>query len=190
MKQIYFVRHCKAIGQEPEARLTEEGIRQARELAEFLKNKNIEYIISSPFERAIETIKPLCKMVACDFHIDNRLQERILSKAPLDNWMEILEQSYENYELKLDGGESSTEAVERGMSVVREMIARPEKSICVVTHGALLSLLIRQFNKEFGFEDWKKLSNPDVYKLEIQGDQAFIERVWQPCSGPKDKSIR
>lgn len=95
-----------------------------------------------------------------------------------------------NYELKLDGGESSTEAVERGMSVVREMIARPEKSICVVTHGALLSLLIRQFNKEFGFKDWKKLSNPDVYKLEIQGDQAFIERVWLPWSGPKYKSIR
>lgn len=92
--------------------------------------------------------------------------------------MDILEQTYENYDLKLDGGESSNEAVERGMNVVREMIARPEESICVVTHGALLSLLFRQFNKAFGFEDWKKLSNPDVYKLEILGDQTVIERVW------------
>jgi 2,3-bisphosphoglycerate-dependent phosphoglycerate mutase len=85
---------------------------------------------------------------------------------------------FSDNELKFEGGESSSEALTRGMQVIREMVERPEKTIVIVTHGALLSLLIKQFNKEFGYEDWKSLSNPDVYKLELHNDGAVIQRIW------------
>lgn len=177
MKQIYLVRHYKAIGQDPEAALTEDGNQQAEELAEFFKNENIQYIISSPFVRTINTIKPLSMLIKQKIYIEDRLQERILSTTPLENWIDLLERTYMDYDIKFDGGESSNEAVKRGMKVIQEMIARPEGTILIVTHGALLSLIIRHYNKEFGFEDWKTLSNPDIYKLKIQGNKSTIERI-------------
>lgn len=177
MKRIYLVRHCKAVGQEPQAVLTEEGNQQAEELADFFQNENIEYIISSPFIRTINTIKPLSVLINQKIYIEDRLQERILSTTLLENWMELLERTYTDYDLKFEGGESSNEAVKRGIKVIEEMIARPEGTILIVTHGALMSLIIRHYKKEFGFEDWKTLSNPDIYKLEIQDNKTSIERI-------------
>lgn len=50
MKNVYVVRHCKADGQEPDAKLTELGIQQAENLAKFLLDKDIDFIISSPLK--------------------------------------------------------------------------------------------------------------------------------------------
>lgn len=179
MKRIYLVRHCKATGQEPQAQLTDDGVQKAVELAEFFKHKNIEYIISSPFVRAINTIKPLGDLIKKEVHIEDCLQERILSTTPLANWMEKLEETYCDFNLKFEGGESSNEALKRGLKVVEKMLVRPERTILIVTHGALLSLLIKQYNNDFGFEDWKLLSNPDVYQLEIQDNKTVINRIWK-----------
>ncbi|GBG05576.1 putative histidine phosphatase family protein [Paenibacillus agaridevorans] len=51
----------QADGQEPDAKLTELGIQQAVNLTEFLLDKDIDFIISSPFERAYRTIAPLAQ---------------------------------------------------------------------------------------------------------------------------------
>ncbi|CAM3148907.1 histidine phosphatase family protein [Paenibacillus sediminis] len=58
MKTLYLIRHCKAKGQEPDADLTLEGELQAEALSNFLIDKPIDLIISSPFLRAIHSIKP------------------------------------------------------------------------------------------------------------------------------------
>lgn len=79
MKQVYIVRHCKAAGQEPDAPLTETGAKQAVELAEFFSGKEVDFILSSPFERAYRTITPLADRIGLDVALDNRLAERVLS---------------------------------------------------------------------------------------------------------------
>lgn len=178
MKHIYLVRHCQAAGQAADAPLTEEGVRQAERLADFLQDKGIRHIVSSPFLRAVSSIQPLAERLGLNVHQDERLTERVLSTAPLENWLELLERTYSDDNLRFEGGESSGEAAERGMRVVSELIARPEDVLLLVTHGALLSLLIRSYRKEFGFHDWKLLSNPDVYRLAL-GDTISIEQVWQ-----------
>ncbi|KJD44852.1 2,3-bisphosphoglycerate-dependent phosphoglycerate mutase [Paenibacillus sp. RC73] len=178
MKKIYFARHAKATGQEPDARLTDEGIQQAEQLADFMENVGVEYIVSSPWERAVRTIQPLAERKQLQVYTDLRLQERVLSRVHLDHWMDVLKQTYLDEDLKLEGGESSREAADRGIQLVQELIERTEKTIIIVTHGALLSLLIRHYDSQFGFEEWKTLSNPDVYLLEIKEAEAQIRRVW------------
>lgn len=177
MKRLFIIRHCRAEGQEPEAPLTAEGMKQAQELAEALEGAGIEFILSSPFIRAVDTIRPLSERLGKEIHVDNRLQERILSPTHLENWMELLEQTYLNPDMKLKGGESSNEAAARGLEVIREALTRPENTIAIVTHGNLMSLLIRHYDPPFGFREWKKLSNPDVYCLEFSdGRTRGVER--------------
>lgn len=178
-KRIYLVRHCQATGQEPQATLTDEGLRQSYQLAEFFHNKQIDYIVSSPYQRAIDSIKPLSELTGLHIHLDRRLQERVLSAVPLQNWMKHYEETFRDIHLKFEGGESSYEAAERGMEAMREVINKPVKTALLVSHGALLSLIIRQYDRQFGFEEWKQLSNPDVYLLEIVNDRSTVRRVWR-----------
>jgi hypothetical protein len=77
--KLYIIRHCKAMGQSPEAELTSEGLTQAEILADFLAVRGIETIISSPFVRTIRSIQPLAQRLNLEIKFDDRLVERVLS---------------------------------------------------------------------------------------------------------------
>ena len=173
-KTFYLVRHCQAEGQHPQAGLTREGRAQADRLARFFAQKEISYIVSSPYARAIESIGPTLKQTKLPLEIDIRLSERVLGSGNLPDWLEQLERSFKNMDLKLAGGESGSEAAERGIAAVSKV---PHQSI-VVTHGNLLALLLNYWNPSFGFADWRHLSNPDVFKITHDGQSAIVEKVW------------
>lgn len=179
MKNIYLVRHCKSAGQEPDAPLTEQGREDTARLVDFFMDKYIEVIISSPFVRTIETIKPFAKTIGKEILIDERLKERVLSSIDLDDWITKLEETYEDLDLKFEGGESSNEAMRRGIELIEELHERPETNFIVVTHGALLSLIIKHYVKAFGFKEWRSLTNPDIYRLEVNQRGVRAERLWK-----------
>lgn len=178
LKKIYVVRHCEAVGQSPDAQLTDKGFNQAFELGEFFSNIKIDQIIASPYKRAIESIQPLAKRLGLDVEIDRRLTERILSTNNLSDWFEKLRNTFEDIELKYEGGESSREAMNRIVEVVEEIFSRNNDHTVVVTHGNLMSLLFMFYNKDFGFDNWERLSNPDVFLLSKEGNQVTFKRIW------------
>ena len=60
MTTIYFVRHAKPNYQNHNDRLrelTEKGLEDSRSVTAFLSDKKIDLILSSPYRRAIDTIK-------------------------------------------------------------------------------------------------------------------------------------
>jgi 2,3-bisphosphoglycerate-dependent phosphoglycerate mutase len=182
MKDIYLVRHCRAVGQDSDAPLTVEGREQAEGLIHFFKNRSIEFVITSPYIRAVDTIKPLSNKLNIKVHIDERLKERVLSTIDYPDWMNKLEQTYIDENLRFEGGETTKEARSRGMEVIYELLIRPETNMIVVTHGALLSIIIKHYinEYEFGFNDWRKLSNPDIFHLRIKDSENYlIKRIWE-----------
>lgn len=182
MKNIYLIRHCKAEGQEPNAQLTPIGQEQAIQLADALEAIPLKMVVTSPFMRTVQTIQPLCDRLGLAFVTDHRLEERVLSAHQLDNWMELLKQTYEDMDMVLDGGESSMEAMSRGVAVIQELIEGPHQHSAVVTHGALLSLILRHFDPSVGFEEWRALTNPDVYVLRYRPGDVKLIRLWQEQS--------
>jgi 2,3-bisphosphoglycerate-dependent phosphoglycerate mutase len=178
MEKLYIIRHCKATGQAPEAELTTDGHAQAQELADFLGDKEIETIICSPYLRAIQSIQPLAQRINLDITIDNRLVERVLSNENLTDWMDHLRISFTDLDRCLPGGESSREAMKRIVSAIDELHSVDFKNIAVVTHGNLMSLLLRYFDNQFGFKQWQSLSNPDVYCLSEYDKTPIVQRQW------------
>jgi len=178
MKNIYLIRHCKAEGQEPEACLTREGEHQANVLAELLSSYSISLVISSPYKRAVDTIRPFCDLSHIPCITDTRLQERVLSSVPMVDWMDKLRETYIDLDLAYEGGESSNEAMKRGMQVIEELRLRPEcNNVALVTHGALMSLILKAYEPDFGFEEWSNLKNPDVYQIAIEDHKTTISRI-------------
>ncbi|WP_085523643.1 histidine phosphatase family protein [Tuberibacillus sp. Marseille-P3662] len=166
MQEIYLIRHCQALGQDHEAALTDDGNRQAYKLAHLLENKGIGQIKSSSFNRAIASIQPLATMLNMNIETDERLCERVLSRHPMEDWYEKLAQSFIDLDVTYEGGESSREGMNRGVNVINDILyAENDQSAAVVTHGGLMSLILKHYQPDFSFSDWEGLSNPDVYLL-------------------------
>ncbi|MEN2766305.1 histidine phosphatase family protein [Ornithinibacillus xuwenensis] len=178
VKRIYVVRHCQAEGQSPEAKLTKTGKEQAFELARLFDNLRIDRIISSPYKRAIQSIDPIVTKRNINIETNSNLTERILSNKPLEDWLVKLKQTFENMALKLEGGESSQEAMNRIVRVVEDVFQSTSDTTIIVTHGNLMALLLKYYDENFGFEDWRSLSNPDVYLLKMTSDEVTYEQVW------------
>lgn len=179
MKNVYVVRHCKADGQEPDARLTDLGIQQAENIAKLFLGKDIDFIISSPFERAYHTIAPLADQIGVEVVLDDRLAERLLSSKNHPDWRDMLRKTYDDLDICYEGGESSNTAMSRAISVVMELLNSVNKNIVLVSHGNLISLLLKYFDDRIGFQEWESLTNPDVFHLTFSAeDKPKIHRIW------------
>jgi 2,3-bisphosphoglycerate-dependent phosphoglycerate mutase len=108
----------------------------------------------------------------------------------MDNWLDCLQQTFSDFELVFDGGESSGQAMKRAVAALDEVFALKRGSAVVVTHGNLMTLLLRHFDERFGFEAWAALTNPDVYLVTMNGSESTMKRVWGHsegrCSNPSD----
>lgn len=168
MKKIFFVRHCLATGQHKDAPLTQKGVKQSYQLAQFFSEQRfpIDRIISSPYLRAIDTIKPYAEQQGIAIELDHRLEERILSGDPIDDWFEMLAYSFVNKEFKLPGGESSHEATQRGLGVLATIFQDQDHDhIICVSHGNLIALIIHYYDQQFGFDGWRRLQYPDLFMM-------------------------
>lgn len=177
MKKVYVIRHCKAEGQPSESSLTDEGFKQANELATRFEKGEIERIISSPYKRAIQTIQPLAEQLNVEIEMSPQLEERVLSVVPLIDWKEKLKKTFDNPSLKFKGGESSEEATNRIVKVVESVCDSDLGNTIIVTHGNLMALLLNHYNKQFGFNEWEKLSNPDMYLLTLDKNKVTFKRI-------------
>ena len=167
MKTIYIVRHCQAEGQEDGAPLTADGLAQADRLADLLTDSQIERIISSPYIRAKDSVAPLAQRLKLRVELDERLVERVLCAASITDWQQHLEASFRDLDLCLEGGESSRAAMQRIVSVVDEIQKHSAETTLLATHGNLMALLLKYFDNAVGFTEWQKLTNPDVYRVNL-----------------------
>ncbi len=171
IKKLYLVRHCEAEGQEPDASLSADGRNQAVHLAQALSSIPFDKLYSSPYMRSTQSIEPLALQLDKQITIDDRLEERRLTGEPIENWLEELEKTFINTSYKLEGGESSREAVSRGIAVIHDALYYTKEFALLMTHGNMLALLLNYFDSSYGFHTWKSLNNPDVYRLTFNNDQ-------------------
>jgi 2,3-bisphosphoglycerate-dependent phosphoglycerate mutase len=175
---LYLIRHCTAEGQEPDAPLTADGRRQAVALADVLIGAGIDRIICSPFRRAQDSIAPLAQRFGLTVAIDDRLAERVLGSGFAD-WREALRATFDDFDLCYEGGESCNVAKARGVAVIQEAVDGFEGTTAVVTHGNLLTLLLKHFDPNVGYAVWDGLTNPDVFRVAVSGGTAPLERIWR-----------
>ncbi|MCY4475015.1 MAG: histidine phosphatase family protein [Chloroflexi bacterium] len=177
---LVLVRHCQATGQEPDAPLTETGHQQAQTLADFLSDYPIDHVTTSEYLRARKSIEPFASISDLPVHTDLRLNERTLSYEPLENWQDVVRDSFDDLDLCAPGGESARKVLARAWAALNEIIAAGHSLPLVVTHGNLMALVLHSLDGTFGFEGWRSLSNPDVFLLSDFGTRRMaVNRIWQ-----------
>lgn len=176
---IYLVRHATATGQAADAPLTAEGRAQAEALAEFLSGVGISQIVSSPFARALQSITPLSIRLKIEIKLDERLIEAALSTIDYSDWLDKLRGTFSDFELSFEGGESSQAATARAIAAINDALLLETEPIVVVTHGRLLTLILKHFDSKYGFAEWQNLTTPDVFRIVIKENESQADRIWQ-----------
>ena len=183
MKIIYLIRHGKASldGTDRNRGLTEEGIEHANQISKILINTKpkIQKIYSSPLNRAILTIEPLAKSLELEIKIIEDLKEKITGETSGQNLNDLKQKMWSDFDTKLPEGESSNEASTRAISALNSIVDQLEdgQTAAVQCHGTLIGLIMHHFDNSFGFEEWKNMTMPDIYKITYENNNASVEHI-------------
>lgn len=174
---VLLVRHATAVpigspGHEEHARpLTAEGRAAAEALADELDQVYLSAVYSSPFSRAVETVRPAAARHDRALLILDDLRERLLSTTSLPNWRDHLELAWQDHDYALEGAESSRAAQRRALGVLNLLRVRhPDGGrLLVGSHGNLISLLLHALEPGVDYHFHLRMPMPALYWLEHDG---------------------
>ena len=177
MKKFILIRHGKAEmnGEDHLRKLDEDGIAQSHSICEKLKlmvSKEVK-IYSSPFVRAVDTIKPLAEILVKEIFISDELKEIKIGKSEDYTKHQIINKMWEDENFKVPNGESQIDKFNSMKSYLHKMFgSSSDEDVIIVTHGNLLGIILKfYFNRNFGFDDWKIMSMPDLYELSLENNE-------------------
>lgn len=177
--ELIMVRHAKVeyTPDDKERALSKEGEEQRNEVLKILMNKEIDIIYSSPYIRAIDTIKPYAEYKNLEIQIVDDLRERKVSDHFIDDFETFAIKQWEDYDYKLEYGESLREVQERAIKAIEEIIKHnKDKKIVVGTHGTFLGILLNHYEKKCDYKFWKNLKMPAIISI-ILDSQGLVYSI-------------
>lgn len=192
MTTIIFVRHAQSPfvhGKERTRGLSAQGEIATHKVKDVLKNEHIDFMFSSPYERAIQTIRPLAIERRKEIVLEEDLRERKLVgdgyELTNDEFMEMKQKVYEDWDYSLPGGETSKQAQERAVKALLGIMKKYRgTNIVIGTHGDIMTLMLNYFNPKYHYDFWRKTTMPDIYELGFDGvELKQVNRRWQYREG-------
>jgi 2,3-bisphosphoglycerate-dependent phosphoglycerate mutase len=131
-------------------------------VTEFLHDKKIDAVLSSPFKRAVDTVADFALMYGFEIETIEDFRERKSDS----NWLRgsyfwpFIERQWADFSYKLSDGECLAEVQERNIAALNDVLTRyKDKNVVIGTHGTALSTIINYYDKTLGIDDYKKIVN-------------------------------
>ncbi|MDR0936199.1 MAG: histidine phosphatase family protein [Oscillospiraceae bacterium] len=186
MTTIYFIRHAEADNTERDGAirpLTAKGMADRAAVTEYLQDKSIDFVLSSPYKRAVDTVADFADRNGFTIEIVRDFRERKSDSdwvRDTDFWP-FIERQWNDFTYKLSDGECLAEVQERNIKALNEVLGRhSDKNIAIGTHGTALSTIINYYDNSFGFQDFLAMVNilPWVVKMIFDGEICVkIEKI-------------
>ncbi len=170
VKEIYLVRHAQsqpsAAVDDQDWPLSDVGARQAERLVNVLALYRIEAVYSSPYRRCVSTIQPFATARGLAVSLDPSLRERRLAPGLIDNFREVWNLSWEDFDYALPTCETSRDAQDRMVSGLTGTCSSAHWSrAAVCSHGNVIGLFLHSLDDSFGNVPTAALRNPDVLRV-------------------------
>lgn len=180
---FYFVRHAHSPyvpDREATRGLSAHGRRDASRVAEILTQRGVDVVVSSPYARAVETVREIAETIGVEIIIDKGFRERTVAERHVDDFEEALARLWEDPTFSWEGGESNEVAQERGVEAVERTLQRWQgKDVVIGTHGNILTLILNRYDETHNFEFWKQLTMPDIYRVTFAVNKSVrIKRIY------------
>ena len=172
---VFFVRHA-----EPDCRnhddfsreLSAKGLKDRKLVTEFLSDKSIDIVLSSPFRRAVDTLADFAREKGLEIQIAENFKERIAG-GWIEDYNTFCKAQWNDFAYKLPGGEALSEVQSRNIKELNRVLkAYKGKNIAIGSHGTALSTIINFYDNSFGFQDFEKIKSlmPWIVKATFTDD--------------------
>ena len=148
--------------------LTEKGKQQAKDLACQVSCHDINFIISSPLKRAVETSKIVSEICNISYQIDERLIEQNYGVYEgVDRKNEDFLNNKRCFAFKYPNGESMMQVACRIYGLMDEIKSKyGDKNVLIISHGGVCRIINTYF---------KDMTNDEVFKYTLE--YAKLEKV-------------
>ncbi|OGG46764.1 MAG: hypothetical protein A3F84_18260 [Candidatus Handelsmanbacteria bacterium RIFCSPLOWO2_12_FULL_64_10] len=150
-------------------RLSEEGRRRCRVLAEKLSDHRPEIIVGSIEPKAVETAQVIAEILDRPFEVVEGLHEHDRSNVGFlekERFEGAVAGFFERPGEPVLGKETADQAHERFAKAIAGVMERyPNNRVAVVTHGTVMALFVARANELAPFPLWKRLGLPSFVVL-------------------------
>lgn len=180
MTTIYFVRHAEPNynnHDDTTRELTDKGMADSKLVTQFLDDKKVDIVFSSPYKRTIDTIKDFSEKCGLEIHIENDFRERKIDSCWIDDFIAFSKAQWKDFDYKLSDGESLREVQTRNILALNRILSKHKnKTIVIGTHGTALSTIINFYDNMFGYDNFEKIKKlmPWIVKFTFQ-DNVCLE---------------
>jgi 2,3-bisphosphoglycerate-dependent phosphoglycerate mutase len=190
MTTLILVRHAQSAPDpalpERDWPLSELGRQQAADLAPVLKELGVDTLASSPFARAVATLKPYADAAGLPIVIVEDLRERALGGwlATTEEVEDAIRNMHADLDFKLEGGETGRACRTRFEAALARLVsANPGRTIAAAAHGGVIGhLLASQAPLEGDF--WRRIRNPHLFVFDAGGPLKWMsERAFDGTPG-------
>lgn len=161
MTELYFIRHCEPnYGNHDDTlrELTPKGQADTRLVTEYLRGKQIDVVLSSPFRRAIDTVSPFARSAGLPVITMPGLRERRVDSGWIEDFNGFTRRQWEDFSYKLSDGESLGEVRERMAACLEKILAEyAGRRVAVGSHGTALSVLVHTLRPSFAFKGFNRI---------------------------------
>ena len=180
MTSIFYIRHAEpdwTVHDDQSRPLTAKGLKDCQLVTEFLQDKNISVVLSSPYKRAVDTVSPFAKGRGLDVQLIEDFRERAISSVWIDDFAEFVSKQWEDFSYKLADGESLGEVQRRNVAALKEAVRQyKDKNIVIGGHGTALSTLINYYDDTYGHKEFETMGRifPWVVRMDFD-DNGFVK---------------
>ena len=173
---VYFVRHAQPNynnHDDATRELTEKGLQDRKLVTEFLRDKQINAVLSSPYKRAVDTVKDFADTYGFAIRLVDDFRERKIESTWIEDFKGFSKKQWSDFDYKLSDGESLREVQTRNISALKQVLDEyTGKTVVVGSHGTALCTILQYFNPSFGYDDFDQIRPlmPWIVKFTFEND--------------------
>lgn len=180
MTTVYFIRHAEPNynnHNDMTRELSIKGMADRKLVTQFLIDKNVDAVLSSPYKRAFDTVAEFAHQKGLNIEVIDDFKERKVDSVWIEDFKTFSKAQWSDFKYKLSDGESLNEVQKRNIFALNEVLKKHKDKVVVIgSHGTALSTIINYYDKSFGYDNFEEVRTlmPWIVKLTFQ-DKEFIE---------------
>ena len=184
MTEVYFIRHAEPNYENHDDRtreLTQKGLKDRVLATQYLMDKDIQLVFSSPFKRAVDTVADFADRAGLPVELIEDFRERRIESVWIEDYSAFARRQWSDFSYKLSDGECLKEVQERNIRALTQLLQNyPDRHIVVGSHGTALSTIINYYDPTFQYDDFERIRTvmPWIVHFSFDGLQCVrIEKV-------------
>ncbi|NYB75222.1 histidine phosphatase family protein [Sedimentibacter hydroxybenzoicus DSM 7310] len=181
MTEVYFVRHAEPnyMNHDDELReLTEKGLTDRMLVTDFLKDKNIDAVLSSPYKRSVDTVKDFADKYGHQVVIVSGFKERKIDSVWIDDFTAFSQRQWMDFDYKLTDGETLREVQNRNIDALKWTLNKyRNKRIVIGSHGTALSTIINYYDTSFGYDSFNNIKEIMPWIVKFTFDEECLQSI-------------